>query len=85
MSLRSRLAALERRSQAGEMTIIRIIGGMPDPKLEEATAGSQRWTQRADESEAAFRIRATAQAKGTGAKFLVFGGLPSCAHSDCNI
>jgi len=76
VSLRSRLAAVERRLAPLRETpvVIVIRGGLHanDPAF--ATAGGQRWERAPDESFAVFKMRALAEATAAGESFLIVAG-----------
>lgn len=77
MSLRSRLAAVERQlAPLGETPLVIVIrGGLHANDPMHATAGEHRWERAPDESLAAFKARALAEAIAAGEEFLVIAGL----------
>lgn len=76
MSIASRLAALERVEDEG-VTVVLVVGGLPDPEPLALTLGAHRLEQGTEETSGAFceRVRVAAvreRLKG----IIVLGGLP---------
>lgn len=78
MSLRRRLEALEGQdTDEHGVSVLLILGGLPDQSRKVATAGEHRWLQDSGESDNAFRDRAVSLSEINGESFVIIGGLPS--------
>lgn len=84
MSLRDRLAALERRIMPGraKREAVVILGGLPADDGEDghpymAEDGAARWTRRGGESFEAFKARVMADPVEATTGCVIFGGLPA--------
>ena len=82
MSIRSRLATLE-RSQSEGIQVILVVGGLPDPVPLTMTIGPHRLEQATDETSGAFceRVRAAAIRERLMG-IVVLGGLPDRQPKD---
>ena len=80
MSIRSRIAALERAAR-GTVTasVVIIQGGMSDgdPTFAVAGGGGPQWQRGGEESFNAFTARVLASATADGTASVVLGGLPN--------
>jgi hypothetical protein len=80
MSLAARIASAEARARilSPGLRVISIRGGLAaDASGDRASYGSVHLERAPNETPGAFRARAHEGAKDSGAKVLVFGGLPS--------
>jgi hypothetical protein len=77
MNLKDRIATLEQRHTPPNPEIILITGGLGAFDDTRAEVGADRMHRDTAEPFPAFKARAFAQAKATGAGFVIIGGLPN--------
>lgn len=73
MGLRDRVSRLEGRR--ADFLIVRVSGGMPEPKPAIASFGGRQFGPGPGEDLATFEARVISAARAAGSRTIVFGGL----------